>query len=123
MIGMQPAPDVQIPEGFLSIFRPDTPVLPFEDCPEPGVDVTWVSVGEAARIVGVHPNTIRNWGNRGLLRVARLPVGRHRRFALEDVRSLAESIVATLAPAETSPPKELPDAVLESLRRQVPYRG
>jgi len=45
----------------------------------------WVSLGEAARIVGVHPATIRNWAERGDLPCRRTPGG-HRRFRRADLR-------------------------------------
>jgi excisionase family DNA binding protein len=46
----------------------------------------WVSLGEAARLLGVHPTTVRNWADQGDLPFRRTP-GRHRRFqraALEE---------------------------------------
>lgn len=39
----------------------------------------WLSLSEAAALLGVHPNTVRNWTNRGLLPVHRTHGG-HRRF-------------------------------------------
>lgn len=45
----------------------------------------WVSLGEAARIVGVHPATIRNWAERGELPYRRTPGG-HRRFRRTDLK-------------------------------------
>ena len=45
----------------------------------------WVSLGEAARIVGVHPATIRNWAERGELPFRRTPGG-HRRFRRSDLK-------------------------------------
>lgn len=45
----------------------------------------WVSLGEAARIIGVHPATIRNWAERGDLPCWRTPGG-HRRFRRADLK-------------------------------------
>jgi len=45
----------------------------------------WVSLGEAAQIVGVHPATIRNWAERGELPFRRTPGG-HRRFRRSDLK-------------------------------------
>lgn len=45
----------------------------------------WVSLGEAAAIIGVHPATIRNWAERGDLPFRRTPGG-HRRFRREDLK-------------------------------------
>ncbi|HEX3052610.1 MAG TPA: helix-turn-helix domain-containing protein [Aggregatilineaceae bacterium] len=45
----------------------------------------WVSLGEAAEIIGVHPATIRNWAERGELPFRRTPGG-HRRFRRVDLK-------------------------------------
>lgn len=45
----------------------------------------WVSLGEAAEIIGVHPATIRNWAERGELPFRRTPGG-HRRFRRADLK-------------------------------------
>lgn len=45
----------------------------------------WVSLGEAAEIIGVHPATIRNWAERGELPYRRTPGG-HRRFRRADLK-------------------------------------
>ncbi|MBN1681919.1 MAG: helix-turn-helix domain-containing protein [Anaerolineae bacterium] len=45
----------------------------------------WVSLGEAAEIIGVHPTTIRNWAERGELPFRRTPGG-HRRFRRSDLK-------------------------------------
>lgn len=45
----------------------------------------WVSLGEAAEIIGVHPATIRNWAERGELPFRRTPGG-HRRFRRSDLK-------------------------------------
>lgn len=44
----------------------------------------WVGLGEAARILGVHPATVRSWADRGHLPSQRTPGG-HRRFRLNDL--------------------------------------
>ncbi len=45
----------------------------------------WVSLGEAAQIIGVHPATIRNWAEQGELPFRRTPGG-HRRFRRSDLQ-------------------------------------
>ena len=45
----------------------------------------WVSLGEAAQIIGVHPATIRNWAEQGELPFRRTPGG-HRRFRRADLQ-------------------------------------
>ena len=50
----------------------------------------WVSLGEAAEIIGVHPATIRNWAERGELPCRRTPGG-HRRFRRSDLEQWLET--------------------------------
>ncbi len=50
----------------------------------------WVSLGEAAKILGVHPATVRNWADRGELPFRRTPGG-HRRFRRMDLVQWAAS--------------------------------
>ena len=54
----------------------------------------WVSLGEAAEIIGVHPATIRNWAERGELPCRRTPGG-HRRFRRSDLEQWLETHRAT----------------------------
>ena len=44
----------------------------------------WLSLSETAEILGVHPNTLRRWADRGFLPVHRTEGG-HRRFRREDI--------------------------------------
>lgn len=69
----------------------------------------WVSLGEAARIIGVHPATIRNWADRGELPFRRTPGG-HRRFKRSDLRQW-------LAARRLSPPAEAQVVVQSALGR------
>jgi len=48
----------------------------------------WVSLGEAAKLLGVHPTTVRNWADQGDLPFRRTP-GRHRRFNRQVLRDWA----------------------------------
>lgn len=43
--------------------------------------------GEVARLLGVHPGTVRKWADRGLLRSFRVGPRRDRRFLRDDVLS------------------------------------
>ena len=52
-------------------------------------DVTWLSLQEASRMLGVHPSTLRQWADAGKIHTVRTP-GAHRRFAETDVRALLE---------------------------------
>jgi excisionase family DNA binding protein len=49
----------------------------------------WVSLRQAADILGVHPATVRNWADRGDLASRRTPGG-HRRFRRADLLHYAE---------------------------------
>ncbi len=50
-----------------------------------------LTVREAARLLHVHPNTLRRWSDRGLIRAYRITHRGDRRFPLEDIgRFLAE---------------------------------
>lgn len=50
----------------------------------------WVSLRQAADILGVHPATVRNWADRGELASRRTPGG-HRRFRRSELLHYAES--------------------------------
>ena len=50
-----------------------------------------LTVSEAARLLHVHPNTIRHWSDSGLLKAYRLGYRRDRRFRFEDVYKLISS--------------------------------
>jgi excisionase family DNA binding protein len=50
----------------------------------------WVSLGKAARILGVHPATVRNWADRGEVPCRRTPGG-HRRFRRADLTQRADA--------------------------------
>jgi excisionase family DNA binding protein len=49
---------------------------------------TWLGLEEAAKRLAVHPATLREWADRGLIRATRTPGG-HRRFDEADVVELA----------------------------------
>lgn len=50
----------------------------------------WVSLRQAADILGVHPATVRNWADRGDVPSRRTPGG-HRRFRKSDLLNYAET--------------------------------
>lgn len=62
-----------------------------------------LNVRDAARALGVHENTVRNWESRGLLRAVRLPGSGFRRFAVEDIERLRAEMFDPLAPATEGP--------------------
>ena len=44
-------------------------------------------IREVSRLLGVHPNTVRRWGAKGIIREYRQPGG-HRRIRVEDVTAI-----------------------------------
>lgn len=50
----------------------------------------WVSLSEAAKVLGVHPATVRNWADQGHVPSQRTPGG-HRRFRLADLEAWVQS--------------------------------
>lgn len=69
----------------------------------------WVSLREAAEILGVHPATIRNWADKGDLPARRTPGG-HRRFRREDLESWLEA-------QQTPPPAEVQILIQNAMGR------
>ena len=63
----------------------------------------WIPLREAARILGVHPATVRNWSDRGRLPVYRTSGG-HRRYKRGEVELWAQS---TRQESRTSPQKSM----------------
>ncbi len=55
---------------------------------KPGTD--WVSVNEAAAVLGVHPGTVRVWSDKGMLPVYRTKGG-HRRYKRSEVELWADT--------------------------------
>lgn len=71
----------------------------------------WLSLSEAADLLGVHPGTLRRWSNDGEIRCTRTPGG-HRRFLEEDIQSFLE------AREEPSSP-EAPEVFVQTLISQT----
>lgn len=55
--------------------------------PETRVSATWVSLGEASRLLGIAPGTLRRWADDGRIPVFTTPGG-HRRFSRSTISSL-----------------------------------
>lgn len=62
-----------------------------------------IPITRAARILGVHPNTLRSWADRGLVPVTRLPSG-YRRFSQEQLEQIRTQMLQLKLP-ETDVPK------------------
>ncbi len=65
--------------------------------PEPYRDTAapLVSAADAARILGVHPNTVRAWTEQGRLPAARINTRGDRRYRLEDIEAFLIMATAT----------------------------
>ena len=48
-------------------------------------EIELVPVGEASKILHVHPNTLRKWSDSGLIPTYRIGQRRDRRFAVDDL--------------------------------------
>ena len=53
-------------------------------------DSEMLTTTEVAQLLRVHPNTVRRWASKGLLRAYRLGPRRDRRFKREDVDALLQ---------------------------------
>jgi excisionase family DNA binding protein len=71
-----------------------------------------LQVRAAARLLGVHENTLRRWEESGLIRAVRLPSG-VRRFRAEDVEQLRAEIYEPASHAAAA------EAALKSSREET----
>jgi diguanylate cyclase (GGDEF)-like protein/excisionase family DNA binding protein len=71
--------------------------------PDPSIhrplDAT-LSVTKAARVLGVHPNTVRSWSDQGRLRYYRINPRGDRRYAVADLQRFLASAVARSRPGD-----------------------
>jgi excisionase family DNA binding protein len=74
----------------------------------------WLSLSEAAALLGVHPSTLRSWADRGDVPAHRTP-GKHRRFRRADIEQWADSRRAALV----SPGQLIVENVLGRTRMQM----
>ncbi len=50
-----------------------------------------LTIAEAAKILGIHKNTLRTWADRGMVPHVKLPSG-YRRFRLSEMRRIAREM-------------------------------
>jgi excisionase family DNA binding protein len=51
----------------------------------------WLSLGQAAALVGISADTLRRWADDGLVPVQQIAPGRHRRFRREELLAAVEN--------------------------------
>jgi len=62
---------------------------------------TYLTLKEASEKLGVHPNTLRNWEQKGLVRLARLPGDRNRRVPVSEIERLEREMARDRPKAES----------------------
>ncbi len=50
------------------------------------LELQWLTLGEASQVLGIHPTTLREWTDAGMIQSFRTPGG-HRRFDLHDLQT------------------------------------
>lgn len=78
----------------------------------------WLSLGDAASILGVHKSTLRLWADAGRVRCFRTPGG-HRRFLKEDIYALRTRGGPSSPGAEGARPEEALRRLQRRLRRRA----
>ena len=58
----------------------------------------YLTLKEAAEQLGVHPNTLRNWERRGVIRLERLPGSRYRRVPVYEVQRVERELTQPAPP-------------------------
>ncbi len=76
---------------------------------------TWLTLGKASALLGVHPTTLRSWVNAGLVHAFLTPGG-HRRFELAELRAFLERRRAN---GPIALPLPAADRTLQQVRQQL----
>ncbi len=77
-------------------------------------DADWLSLRDAAKLLGVHPGTVRSWSDKGLLPVYRTQGG-HRRFKRDEVELWA----STSRGREAIDPASVVQAAVRNIRLKI----
>jgi excisionase family DNA binding protein len=78
------------------------------------VDGDWLSLSDVAKMLGVHPSTVRNWSDEGILPVYRTSGG-HRRFKRSEIELWAQ----TARQRKTVEPSHALQAAVSQIRVQI----
>ncbi len=68
---------------------------------------TYLTIKEAAEMLGVTPLTLRNWDKNGKLPTTRHPMSNYRIYKEEDLRKLMQDIAAGTVPVKAKRRKAL----------------
>ena len=60
---------------------------------------SYLTVKDAAKYLGVSPNTLRNWGREGKVPMHRNPLNGYRLFKTQDLDALVQEIEKSQSPA------------------------
>ena len=63
----------------------------------------YLRVKEAARVLGVSPNTVRAWGAAGKIPEYRHPANRYRMYKLADLERVNQQVEQSVAPPPATP--------------------
>jgi excisionase family DNA binding protein len=74
----------------------------------------WLSLSSAAELLGVHPNTVRLWSDKGLLPVHRTQGG-HRRYKRDEVLLWAQTARET----HSVQPEDMMQSAIRNVRMQI----
>lgn len=75
----------------------------------------WLSLSQAARVLGIHPTTLRRWTDEGTIRCLRTPGG-HRRFQQRDLDAFLE---AQTEARQMEPVDALTRSMVRQTRREI----
>ena len=78
----------------------------------------WLSLSDAAKLLGVHPSTVRLWSDKGALPVHKTQGG-HRRYKKGEILLWAETNSKSQASAEAIEPEGVMQEVVKNIRMQI----
>jgi excisionase family DNA binding protein len=74
---------------------------------------TALTLKEASKRLGIHPNTLRNWEQQGVIQLIRLPGSRYRRVPVSEVQRLAAQMHGQQTGVRVEPPSDDPVVIAE----------
>ena len=67
----------------------------------------YMTVSEAANLLGVSASTLRNWDRAGKLKAWRHPMNGYRLYPRKDLEALLRGLGGALSPGEPKPPNKV----------------